>query len=147
MHKKNPLIFEGLSGGQYFFFVLIHCTANPFSVKIWRTCATHKFKAQKGPSTRDVGNLKGRGVKIFWNLPTDMSKKSADMGEEKAWGGGCQIWYYQLGSFKTRDTKDFGIKINIPKGNCWILRIGLMGSLSSLQKSEVLKLIILIFHV
>ena len=44
-----------------------------------------------------------------------MSKKSADMGEEKAWGGGCQIWYYQLGSFKTRDTKDFGIKINIPK--------------------------------
>ena len=42
--------------------------------------------------------------------------------------------------------KDFCIKINIPKKNYWILRIGTMGSLSSLQKSEFLKLIILFFH-
>ena len=42
--------------------------------------------------------------------------------------------------------KDFCIKINIPKGNYWILRIGLMGSLSSLQKSEFVKLIISFFH-
>ena len=41
----------------------------------------------------------------------------------------------------------FCIKINIPKGNFLILRIGLMGSLSSLQKSEGLKLITLKFHV
>ena len=34
----------------------------------------------------------------------------------------------------------------MPKGNFWILRIGLMGSLSSLQKSEFLKLIISFFH-
>ena len=49
--------------------------------------------------------------------------------------GGIQNW------------KGFCIRINIPKGNFWILRIGLAGSLSSLQKSELLKLIILIFHV
>ena len=42
--------------------------------------------------------------------------------------------------------KDFCMKINIPKGNYWILRIGLMGSLSSLQKSELLNLIISFFH-
>ena len=45
-----------------------------------------------------------------------------------------------------QNKKGFCIKINLPKGNYWILRIGLMGSLSSLEKSEVLKLIILIFH-
>ena len=38
--------------------------------------------------------------------------------------------------------KDCCLKINIPKGNYWILRIGLMGSLSSLLKSEFLKFII-----
>ena len=55
---------------------------------------------------------------------------------------GCQLFKRGI-----RNWKDFCLKINIPKGNYWILRIGLMGSLSSLQKSEVLKLIILIFHV
>ena len=41
-----------------------------------------------------------------------------------------------------------GYKIRkMPKGNYLILRIGLIGSLSNLQKSEFLKLIILIFHV
>ena len=33
-----------------------------------------------------------------------------------------------------QNRKGFCIKINLPKGNYWILRIGLMGSLSSLQK-------------
>ena len=34
------------------------------------------------------------------------------------------VWHYQLWSFKTRDTKlDLCIKINMPKGNDWILRI------------------------
>ena len=46
----------------------------------------------------------------------------------------------------TQNKKDFCIKINIPKENYWILRIGLMGSLSSLQNSEFLKLITLIFY-
>ena len=48
------------------------------------------------------------------------------------------LWHYRLWSLKSRDTKleRFSIKINIPKGNYWILRIGLTGSLSSLQKSE-----------
>ena len=39
------------------------------------------------------------------------------------------------------------MKINMSKGNYLLLSIGLMGGLSSLQKSEFLKLIILIFHV
>ena len=34
----------------------------------------------------------------------------------------------------------------MPKGNYWILRIGLVGSLSTLQKSEFLKLIISYSH-
>ena len=38
----------------------------------------------------------------------------------------------------------FFLRINIPKGNFWILKIGLTGSFSSLQKPEFLKLIILI---
>ena len=45
-----------------------------------------------------------------------------------------------------QNKKDFCIKINIPKGNYWILRIGLMGSPSGLQKSGFLKLIISFFH-
>jgi hypothetical protein len=45
-----------------------------------------------------------------------------------------------------QNKKGFCIKINLPKGNYWILKIGLMGSLSSLQKSEFLKLIISFFH-
>ena len=58
------------------------------------------------------------------------------------------LWHYRLWSFTTRDTKleTFLHKNQHLKRNYWILRIGLMGSLSSLQKSEVLKLIILIFH-
>ena len=60
----------------------------------------------------------------------------------------CKTWHYQLWTFKTRDTKleRFCIKINIPKGNYWILRIGLMGSFSSLQKSEFLTLLIIQFY-
>ena len=54
---------------------------------------------------------------------------------------------YRVSRPEIQNQKDFCIKINVPKGNYWILRIGLMGSLSSLQKSELLKLIILIFHV
>ena len=56
----------------------------------------------------------------------------------------CPLWHYRLWSFKSRDRKLE--KINIPKGNYWILRIGLMGSLSSLQKSEFVKLIISFFY-
>ena len=54
---------------------------------------------------------------------------------------GCQVLKRGI-----QNWKDFCLKINIPKGNYWILRIGLMGSLSSLQKSEFLKLIISFFH-
>ena len=52
------------------------------------------------------------------------------------------------GVFKggVQNQKGFCIRINMPKGNYWILKIGLVGSLSSLQKPECLKLIILIFH-
>ena len=45
-----------------------------------------------------------------------------------------------------QNQKDFCLRINILKGNYWILRLGLMGFLSTLQKSEFVKLIILIFH-
>ena len=52
---------------------------------------------------------------------------------------------FSNGGYKIR--KKIGLRINIPKGNFWILRIGLMGrSLSSLQKLEFLKLIISFFH-
>ena len=55
------------------------------------------------------------------------------------------VMEFQDQGYKIR--KVFCIKINLPKGNYWILRIGLTGSLSSMQNSECLKLIILIFHV
>ena len=51
---------------------------------------------------------------------------------------------FSNGVYKIR--KIFCLRINIPKGFFWNLRIGLIGSLSSLQKSEFLKLIILFFH-
>ena len=59
------------------------------------------------------------------------------------------LWQYGLWGFQTGGTK---LERFLPKNqhtqiNFWILRIGLTGSLSSLQKSEFLKLIILIFHV
>jgi len=44
---------------------------------------------------------------------------------------------FQVQGYKIK--KDFCLTINIPKGIFLILRIGLMGSLSSLQKSEFLK--------
>ena len=52
VRKKNPSIFEGLPGGQYFFSVLIHCTANPF----------------RGPFIKGRRNLFGRfdKIRIFW---------------------------------------------------------------------------------
>ena len=40
----------------------------------------------------------------------------------------------------------FCIRTNIPKENYWIFRIGLIGSHSSLHKSEIFKLIISFFH-
>ena len=52
---------------------------------------------------------------------------------------------FSNGVYKIR--KIFTNKSTYAKGNYWILRIGLTGSLSSLQKSEVLKFIILTFHV
>ena len=54
------------------------------------------------------------------------------------------VMEFQDQGYKIR--KLFCKKIDIPKWNYWILRIGLMGSLSSLQKSEFLKLIISFFH-
>jgi hypothetical protein len=59
---------------------------------------------------------------------------------------GYGITGYGVSSPGIQNYKDFCIKINIPKGNYWILRIGLMGSLSRLQKSEFLKLIFSFFH-
>ena len=58
------------------------------------------------------------------------------------------LWHYRLWSFKSRITKLERVlhKINIPKGNYWILRIGLMASLSCLQKSKFVKLIISFFY-
>ena len=47
------------------------------------------------------------------------------------WEGDCGLWV---------------LKEMILKDYAEILKIGLVGSLSSLQKSECLKLIILIFH-
>ena len=52
----------------------------------------------------------------------------------------------EFSSGGVQNYKDFCLRINIPKGIFWILRIGLTGSLSSLQKSEFLKLIISFFH-
>ena len=64
--------------------------------------------------------------------------------------GWCILWQYGLSSFKAGGIK---LEIFLPKNqhtqrkflnfDNWTI----MGSLSSLQKSEVLKLIILIFHV
>ena len=54
-----------------------------------------------------------------------------------------KLWHYGVSRSGMRD---MCIKINLLKGNYGILRIGLMGSLSSLQKSEFLKMIILSFH-
>ena len=61
----------------------------------------------------------------------------------------CTLWQYGLWSFQTGGTnleRFLQIRINIPKGNFWILRIGLAGSLSSLQKSQFLKLNISFLH-
>ena len=67
---------------------------------------------------------------------------------QKFFNRNWSIWQYELWSFQTGYIKlDFCLRINIPKGNFWILKIGLTGSLSSLQISESLKLITLIFHV
>ena len=49
-----------------------------------------------------------------------------------------RLWHYRLWNFKSRDT-------NLIL-NYWILRIGLTGSLSSLQKSEFFKLIMDFFR-
>ena len=64
----------------------------------------------------------------------------------KVRGGNYGITGYGISSPEIQNQKDFCIKINIPKGNYWILRIGLMVSLSSWQKSDFLKLIISFFH-
>ena len=56
------------------------------------------------------------------------------------------LWHFRLWSFKIQNKKGFCIKINLSKENYWILRIGLMGSISSLGKSEFLKLISSFFH-
>ena len=61
----------------------------------------------------------------------------------------CVLWQYGLWSFQTGSIKSERF---LPKnqwkikGNFWILRIGLKGSLSSLQKSEFLKFIISFFY-
>ena len=79
----------------------------------------------------------GSQPKAFFNW---VQKKRCDYTPDY----GIQVVEFRNGGYKIRKKKF--IKINIFKGNYWILRIGLMGSLSSLQKSEFLKLIILIFH-
>ena len=53
------------------------------------------------------------------------------------------LWHYRSWSFKSGDTQ---LERFFPKGNYWILRIGLTEILSSLEKSEFLKLIISFFH-
>ena len=55
------------------------------------------------------------------------------------------VWHYRLWIFKTRDAK-LERFLHKNQEKYWIWRIGLMESLSSLQKSEVLKLIISFFH-
>ena len=70
------------------------------------------------------------------------------------WGIKVNKWDYVhygnrgCGIFKRgiQNQKGFCIRINIPKGNFWILRIGLAGSLSSLQKSQFIKLNISFLH-
>ena len=39
------------------------------------------YRNGKGPSINDVGNWEGGGVKNWSKLPTDSTKKTADMGE------------------------------------------------------------------
>ena len=55
-------------------------------------------------------------------------------------------WIVMAFSVMQFQYQGYKIKINLPKGNYWILRIGLMGSVSSLQKSEFVNLIISFFH-
>ena len=70
-----------------------------------------------------------QGYIVWWIINRDMTDHYGISG-------------YGVSRPGIQNKKGFCIKINLPKGNYWILRIGLMGSLSSLQKSEVLKLII-----
>ena len=61
----------------------------------------------------------------------------------------CQhygITGYEVSRPGIQNMKGFCIRINLPKENYWILRFGLMGSLSRVRKSELLKLIISFFH-
>ena len=60
---------------------------------------------------------------------------------------GMAIWVVEFFKRVVQNYKDFCLRINIPKGNFLVLRIQLMGSISRLQKSELLKLIIFIFIV
>ena len=67
--------------------------------------------------------------------------KPAGLNPIQNWSFSLQYmvkWVVDFSRYKIR-------KIYIPKGNYWILRIGLMRSLSSLQKSEFVKLIISFF--
>ena len=116
----------------------------PSSQKYWlrgfRGCCTC-FCAVAYPLC-DFWLKKNQILIIHQNKRNRLDKESFLSSEKK-------YRHYQLWSFKTRDTKldRFCIKINISKGNFRILRIGQTGCLSSVQNSELLKLIILIFHV
>ena len=83
--------------------------------------------------TRNWASLRKKGFRVFkfsWRIGTSNYGISG----------------YGVSRLGIQNKKGFSIKINLPKGNDWILRIGLMGSRSSLQKSEFLKLIISFFH-
>ena len=89
------------------------------------------------------------GNPSFWTYVTFWKLKNIELLVKMKRGHAtCALWQYGLWSFQAGYTKleRFCIKINIPKVNYWIWRIGLMGSLSSLQKSKFLKMNISFFH-
>ena len=66
--------------------------------------------------------------------PPIMQRRHSD----KPGSTGCRVFKRGV-----QNLKHFCVRINIPKGNCWILRI----ELGSLQQLAFLYFIILIFHV
>ena len=103
------------------------------------------FKLELSPQNIHNGPL----LWIHFGSKVLLSKRESKI-ESRTTDAWCLIVYGISGFGVSRpgilNKKGFCIKINLPKGNYWILRIGLMGGLSSLQKSEFFKLIISFFH-
>ena len=106
---------------------------NALSESIWPHCTFEKLLEGKLVIlVHTYIKLMTLEMKYFWHI------------NQRSWHFFC--WFYDdleygitgygVSRPGIQNKKGSCIKVNLPKGNYWILRIGLMGSLSSLKKSE-----------